>query len=183
MAQQQQQQQQEEYMRQQMALAEQQRQQEEYMRQQQMLQQQQQQALFAQPTGYGSNNPFAPQTSLLQHNPQVQQQPTPTFLPVPTVTPQPSSPPRQQVQPQRAATPTKAFPAPKRDDGEHSHLAGLLARGREDGLDTFGNMGNLREFSTPSIDGVRILMPNLRVRRKQPIRSTSTTAATTDRAE
>ncbi|WWC71541.1 uncharacterized protein I206_105499 [Kwoniella pini CBS 10737] len=138
-----QQQQQEEYMRQQMALQEQQRQQEEYMRQQQFLQQQNT-SLFPQPTGYGSNNPFAFGGGQ-QQQPQQQSyspQPQSSFLPVPTVTQQQPQTP-QPVEPQHTAKP--AFtPAPKRDDGEHSGLAALLARGREDGLDTFGNVGNLR---------------------------------------
>ena len=143
LAQQQQQQQQEEYMRQQMALQEQQRQQEEWMRQQYLLQQQQQQQLMAQPTGYGSNNPFAPGGS--QFQPQAQQQPSPqpttSFLPVP-VLPSPQQT-QQPLEPQQTAKPFQA--AIRKDDGQHSDLANLLARGREDGLDTFGNRGNLRE--------------------------------------
>ncbi|WRT68425.1 uncharacterized protein IL334_005401 [Kwoniella shivajii] len=135
-----QQQQQEEYMRQQMAMQEQQRQQEEYMRQQQFLQQQHT-SLLPQQTGYGSNNPFAFGGNQSQQPQQPQQQAS--FLPVPVVTQQPSP---QQVQkplePQQTARP--AFTAPKKDDGEHSGLAALLARGREDGLDTFGNVGNMR---------------------------------------
>jgi epsin len=149
--QQQQQQQQEEYMRQ-MAMQEQQRQQEEFMRQQwmqqqqqQMQQQQQQQSLFAQPTGYGSNNPFAPQTQQQQPAmPSFSSQPSSSFIPVPTVTQQQpqQQPTPQPVQPQQTAKPFQA--PPKKDDGQHSQLASLLARGREDGLDTFGNTGNLR---------------------------------------
>lgn len=139
MGQQQQQQQHEEYMRQQMALQEQQRQQEEYMRQQYLLQQQQH--IMAQPTGYGSNNPFAPGGS---QNLQQQQQPSPqassSFLPVPNVSfPQP---PQQEIEPQQTAKPLQ--PAAKKEDGQHAGLADLLARGREDGMDTFGNTGNLR---------------------------------------
>ncbi|WVR00026.1 hypothetical protein IAU59_007168 [Kwoniella sp. CBS 9459] len=144
----QQQQQQEEYMRQQMAMQEQQRQQEEWMRQQQFLQQQNT-SLLAQPTGYASNNPFAPgggqqQQSQQSYSPAPQQQSS--FLPVPVVSQQQPQSPQQQPQalePQKTAQPFK--PAqPPRDDGEHSGLAALLARGREDGLDTFGNVGNLR---------------------------------------
>ena len=136
-------------MRQQMAQQEQQRQHEEYMRQQMMMQQQQQ-SLFAQPTGYGSNNPFAP--GVQQSTPQPAQQqsfspPSSSFLPVPTVTPQPSAP-QPNPQPQVSQSPAKSFSPPKpANDGQHAHLAGLLARGREDGLDTFGNIGNLRELS------------------------------------
>lgn len=155
MMQQQQQAQQEEYMRH-MALAEQQRQQEEYMRQQYLLQQQQeqqrqqqmQQSLFAQPTGYGSNNPFAPNQP---QQPQQQAQPEPqqSFLPVPVISQQQApSPAPQPIQ----AAPKPAFnPAPKKDDGEYSGLAALLARGREDGMDTFGNTGNLRQYTQVQI--------------------------------
>jgi epsin len=152
MQQEQQRLQQEEYMRQQM-LMEQQRQQEEFMRQQYLLQQQQQQqqqqALMAQPTGYRSNNPFAPSTSFLGANnpgssftPQPQQASS-SFLPVPSMpTPQPEP---QQPQQQQQQTAKPAFQAPARkDDGQHAGLANLLARGREDGMDTFGNTGNLR---------------------------------------
>ncbi|WWC90679.1 uncharacterized protein L201_005615 [Kwoniella dendrophila CBS 6074] len=147
MQQQQQQQQQEEYMRQQMMLQEQQRQQEEYMRQQQFLQQQNT-SLFAQPTGYQSNNPFAPagglQPQQTSFSPQPEQQSS--FLPVPVVQQQQSPQQIQQpLQPQQTAKPAWTAPQqPKKDDGEHSGLAALLARGREDGLDTFGNVGNLR---------------------------------------
>lgn len=151
-----QQQQQEEYMRQQMMQQEQQRQQEEWMRQQQMMQQQQQQSLMPQQTGYGSNNPFAPsagQQSLLgsiNNGSQQQQQPSPqpssSFLPVPSVSMDRPISPAQTPQAQ-AVQPKPAFvPSPAKNDGQHSQLAGLLARGREDGLDTFGNMGNLREY-------------------------------------
>lgn len=149
--------QQEEYMRQQMLLQQQQQQQqqEEYMRQQMLLQQQQQQqaALMAQPTGYRSNNPFAPSTSFLgSNNPgtsfgQQPQQASSSFIPVPTVQPQQQqqmqqpSPPKPQPQQQQAR--------PVRDDGQHAGLANLLARGREDGMDTFGNTGNLRKFLQP----------------------------------
>ena len=140
-------------MRQQM-LAEQQRlQQEEYMRQQQYLQQQQQmqqqQALMSQPTGYRSNNPFAPSTSLLGSNNPGTGFGTPTpqasssFIPVPTVQPQQPEPQQQQA-PKPFQPPA---PKPARDDGQHAGLANLLARGREDGMDTFGNTGNLRMSS------------------------------------
>ncbi|KAK4701076.1 target of rapamycin complex 2 subunit MAPKAP1/AVO1, partial [Phenoliferia sp. Uapishka_3] len=53
--------------------------------------------------------------------------PTPASAPAPTPVQAPS-------QAQR----------PPRDDGKHAHLANLLAGGREDGLDTFGNIGNMR---------------------------------------
>jgi len=46
---------------------------------------------------------------------------------------------------QPAQAPTPAFnPPPRKADTQHGELAGFLARGREDGMDTFGNMGNLR---------------------------------------
>ncbi|ORY35534.1 hypothetical protein BCR39DRAFT_510486 [Naematelia encephala] len=139
-----QQQQQEEYMRQQMMLQEQQRQQEEYQRQQEEYMRQQflqQQSLLSQPTGYGSNNPFAPAGQTQHSQQQIQPQQT-SFLPVPVIS-SPQPPPQQPkpVDPQPTARP--AFQPPK-DDGQHSQLASLLARGREDGMDTFGNVGNLR---------------------------------------
>ncbi|KAJ9097559.1 hypothetical protein QFC19_006733 [Naganishia cerealis] len=137
--QQQQQQQQEEFMRQQMMLAEQERQRQEWLQMQQqqqmMQQQQQQQALMAQPTGYRSNNPFAPLAA--QHtampampSPQIQSQPTPQ----PALQPQPTytQPPEQ---PKPAAQP--------KDDGKYSNLAQMLAN-RDGGIDTFGNVGNMR---------------------------------------
>lgn len=162
--QQMQQQQQEEYMRQQMALQEQQRQQQEWMQQQQYLQQQQT-SLLSQPTGYGSNNPFAPSLGSQQTgqipSPQPQQQ-QPSFLPVPNVTAQSQSPtpqtqiPEQQpLEPQATARPTWT-PQPKTNDGQHGQLASLLARGREDGLDTFGNMGNLRKFTVDDLSVIHV---------------------------
>lgn len=136
-------------MRQQMAMQEQQRQQEEWARQQFLAQQQQ--SLLAQPTGYGSNNPFAPGGGGLSAQQTSTPQPaTSSFLPVPVVSQQAPSPqPQQQqqqrpIEPQQTAKPAFQAPPPK-DDGEHSGLAALLARGREDGLDTFGNVGALRE--------------------------------------
>lgn len=153
--QQMQQQQQEEYMRQQMALQEQQLQQQEWIQQQQYLQQQHT-SLLAQPTGYGSNNPFAPSLGTQQTGqiPSPQPQPQqPSFLPVPNVTaqsqspaPQAQMPEQQPLEPQATARPAWT-PQTKTNDGEHGQLASLLARGREDGLDTFGNMGNLRKFT------------------------------------
>lgn len=156
LAQQQQQneQQQQEYMRQQqlqqmMQQQQQQQQQEEFMRQQMFLQQQQQQSLQPQHTSVGSNNPFAPRQpgSLLDQptgmqNNGFQQS---SFLPVPQTQTQQSSPsPNITPTPSSPAKPVWTPPAPKKDDGAHAGLAGLLARGREDGLDTFGNQGNLR---------------------------------------
>jgi epsin len=171
-----QQRQQEEYARQQQMMLQQQQQQqqqqqEEYMRQQYLQQQQQQQqALMAQPTGYRSNNPFAPSSSFLspQNNPGTSnasglfgsspgQQAQSSFLPVPNVSLQspPSQPTSPMEQPASNDVEPRVFggstsPRPAKDDGQHAGLAGLLARGREDGLDTFGNMGNLRECAWPS---------------------------------
>lgn len=158
LAQQQQQQQQQQMMQQQQMQMEQQRQQEEFMRQQ-MLQQQQQQSLIPQHTSVGSNNPFAPrpaQQSLLDPSPGQQQQNnnnslfSNSFLPVPSVQTNNLSPSQSSPSP---ATPTPASPAKpawqqpvKKDDGAHADLANLIGRGREDGIDTFGNIGNLREW-------------------------------------
>ncbi|KAJ7233749.1 epsin domain-containing protein [Mycena rebaudengoi] len=154
-----------EYMRQQQQQAfiqqqqqQQQAQQEEWMRQQQMMQQQQQQEewmrqqqqqLLPQPTGFGSNNPFA-QTQ------QQQQPPMPAFSPTihtPPVfnlggtyennnSPQPSfqSPPIDQGQNQNPGS--QRFKV-KVNDGENQKLASLFAN-RDDGQDTFGNTGALR---------------------------------------
>jgi len=96
---------------------------------------------MSQPTGYGSNNPFAPGGGQQQQQQQQPSpQPTPSFLPVPVI--QQQAPAPQPVQPQVTARP---FSAPKKDDGQHTQLANLIGRGREDGLDTFGNSGNLRK--------------------------------------
>ncbi|KAL8283226.1 hypothetical protein RQP46_006004 [Phenoliferia psychrophenolica] len=113
--------------------------QEEYVRQQQyqqylLSQQQQQQPLVPQPTAFGSNNPFA------------------AFAPAPTSSPPPPLPQSNSFsnfQPTPAPAPAPIAPTPtaqrpQRDDGKHAHLANLLAGGREDGLDTFGNIGNMR---------------------------------------
>lgn len=178
-----QQRQQEEYMRQQqmMQQQQQQQQQEEYMRQQYLQQQQQQQqALMAQPTGYRSNNPFAPSSSFLspQNNPgssnasglfgsSPNQQTQSSFLPVPNVSLQ--SPPSQPTSPMEQPTSNgaesrpfggNASPRPAKDDGQHAGLAGLLARGREDGLDTFGNMGNLRKCTWPLSESPHVCCTN-----------------------
>ncbi|KAF8603394.1 ENTH-domain-containing protein [Ceratobasidium sp. AG-I] len=154
--------QQEEWQRQQMLAqqqAQQQAQQEEWNRQQQlqqqmMFQQQQQQQqpqflmgqqqmhspLMAQPTGYGSNNPFA-----LMGGPPQQQSPAPSMSPFPSTpaltehsapSPQPSL---SQVQ-QNTLANARRTPA---NDGANTHLAHLIAN-REDGQDTFGNVGQLR---------------------------------------
>ncbi|EPQ53119.1 ENTH-domain-containing protein [Gloeophyllum trabeum ATCC 11539] len=162
--------QQAEWMRQQQEAAQLQAQQEEWMRQQQLLQMQQQQQqqlqaqqtsmLMAQPTGFGSNNPFAPaqpaqpQPSFLNTSqisspgPQANTQSPVSFNlggtyegrqgatsapPGPSQSAPPSS--FQQQSPQRSQT---------RADQEHAHLAGLFANRTDDGIDTFGNTGLLR---------------------------------------
>ncbi|KAI0791320.1 hypothetical protein C8Q75DRAFT_732423 [Abortiporus biennis] len=127
-------------------------QQAEWLRQQQMLQQQQQQAqlqaqqpLMPQPTGFGSNNPFAPASS---PHPSSQPSATPvsfnlsgtysnTTAPTSfTVSP---PPPSQSAPPLGPGTSGGG----RKTDAEHAHLANLLAN-REDGIDTFGNWGQLR---------------------------------------
>ncbi|RSH77683.1 uncharacterized protein EHS24_003249 [Apiotrichum porosum] len=162
------QQQQEEYMRQQQQQQMmqqqqqqqqllQQQQQEEYMRQQQMMAQQQT-GLFAQPTGYGSNNPFAPRPtggSLFDSQPSSAN--NSSFLPVPSMQTNtqntsvfgtsPSSMPSslgQSPSPQAGTPAQRPVAARQQSDGANAHLANLIGRGREDGLDTFGNMGTLR---------------------------------------
>lgn len=145
---QQQQAQQEEWMRQQMLQQQQQQQQQQFLQQQQ---------LMAQPTGFGTNNPFAagfgtqspqlPQNNSFQNNfnlpgtfaNQGNQNPTPQLtISSPSVpTPGPSSAPARQT----------------RADQENAHLANLLAN-RDDGMDTFGNTGALRYGHTAS--GLRL---------------------------
>ncbi|KAM0793155.1 hypothetical protein ACM66B_000630 [Microbotryomycetes sp. NB124-2] len=139
------QQQEQMYMQQQMA---QQQMQEQYMRLQQQqyeaqmayqaqLAQQQQQPILPQPTAFGTNNPFAAFA------------PTPSPAP-PQQTGAPARVPSPSQQPQQAPAPSqspfRASPAarPPKDDGKHADLARMLAAGREDGIDSFGNVGNLR---------------------------------------
>ncbi|TFK38529.1 hypothetical protein BDQ12DRAFT_666234 [Crucibulum laeve] len=144
------------FMLQQQQAQQQQQQQEEWMRQQQLIQMQQQQAqqqqqnlfaqqqpLMAQPTGFGNNNPFAPAS------------PSPSsFNP-----PQPSNQPSFNLQGtydgnhtpvhNLSTTPTPGGQRPinvktKKELGENeAHLANLFAN-RDDGQDTFGNIGALR---------------------------------------
>ncbi|RDB21765.1 Epsin-1 [Hypsizygus marmoreus] len=157
------------FLQQQQQAQQQQAQQEEWMRQQQLLQmqqqqqQQQQQNLFApqhlvaQPTGFGSNNPFAPSPSTTpSFSSPVQTQP-PAFnlsgtyehngrsssnlssLASSSPVPSSSSPYQNQQQGQ------KPFQVKtKKELGENEqHLASLFAN-RDDGTDTFGNYGPLR---------------------------------------
>lgn len=192
--QQQQQQAQEEFMRQQHAQA----QQDEFMRQQQAqqlflqqqqqaqqqalfeqqqqqyLQQQQQQPIQAQPTGFGSKNPFAFQQ-------QQASSPPPASLPNFSAS-APDLHAQQYQSPQRfnsiqeedddddfaLVANTQANARRPHDDGKHAHLAGLIGNryvsplqsrlskfmslttlddvcySAEDGIDTFGNTGQLR---------------------------------------
>ena len=119
------------------------------MQQQQMMmqQQQQQQQLMAQPTGYRSNNPFAPGGG---GGPSMSLIPEPSPMPqVPT--PQPQAQPQQQdfFQQQPAPPPPsqqqeRQFAVKTKDT--NPELAALWAN-REGGLDTFGNTGSLRESS------------------------------------
>ncbi|KAF7971863.1 hypothetical protein HWV62_19812 [Athelia sp. TMB] len=164
--------QQQEWMRQQQeqqaaaqAQAQLQAQQEEWLRQQQMMQYQQQQQqlqaqqqpIMAQPTGFGSNNPFAPVSQV---------PPMPSFSSSPSQPPQQLSAPSFNLQGTYAgssapsfssASPTNPSPAPSsqsqqgslagrgptRADQEHAQLASLFEN-REGGQDTFGNVGALR---------------------------------------
>ncbi|KAJ6486714.1 epsin domain-containing protein [Mycena sanguinolenta] len=146
---QQQQQQQDEWMRQQMLQQQQQQQQDEWMRQQMMAQQQQQQ-LVPQPTGFGTNNPFAPQQQqppppLPSFSPTMQQ--PPMFNLQGTYdnnsTPQPSYQPSSPSPPAQAQQPGGPNFKVKVNDGNNQHLADLFAN-REAGQDTFGNTGILK---------------------------------------
>ncbi|KIM44017.1 hypothetical protein M413DRAFT_68137 [Hebeloma cylindrosporum] len=143
----QQQQQQEEWMRQQQLLQMQQQQQQQ--QQQQNLFAPQQQPLFAQPTGFGNNNPFAPASpSSLSPPPNPAQRNSPAFnlqgtydshstshLSSLSSSPQPPSQPSSRNQSQRPIA------VKTRDDNEA--LASLFEN-REGGQDTFGNVGALR---------------------------------------
>lgn len=128
------------------------------LQQQQQQMMMQQQALQAQPTGFRSNNPFAPMAaqhtampSMFQQ--QQQQQPEP-FIPAPV-----SQPQQQPEPPKPAPQPTYQAP-PKKDDGEHARLAALLAN-RDGGMDTFGNVGNMRE-SRASLRTIKDVLMHLR---------------------
>lgn len=102
-------------------LMQQQMQQQQLMYQQQMAAQQQSlQPLIPQTTSIGSNNPFA---AFSQPAPAKTPSPQPQPAPLPVQVPQAVKPPK--------------------DDGKYSHLASLLGN-RDDGVDTFGNVGALR---------------------------------------
>ena len=139
-------------------------QQEEWNRQQQMLllqQQQQQQQyaaqqqpLFPQQTSFASNNPFAANfgsPAQSQSPPISVQNSTASALDsfnLPSTFAQHTpSPATSALQSPNSVSPAPAMQRPTRSDGEHAHLANLLAN-REDGLDTFGNIGQLRYVHT-----------------------------------
>ncbi|KAF9264637.1 ENTH-domain-containing protein [Marasmius fiardii PR-910] len=145
---------------QQQAAAQAQQQQEEWMRQQQLLQQQQlqqqqlqhtfAQSLAPQPTGFGSNNPFAPKTVSSPVSPMNDSKPSfdirGTYdqhnwlndLSSPSSYTNPSSTPSGSTQSQ-GNRPV----AVKTNPNENKELANLFAE-REGGQDTFGNVGILR---------------------------------------
>ncbi|KAH7909010.1 hypothetical protein BJ138DRAFT_278605 [Hygrophoropsis aurantiaca] len=155
--------------------AQQQAQQEEWFRQQQLQQQQQlqaqqqaqlqaqqQQSLFAQPTGFGSNNPFAPSVSpgLQPHTPLQPQQTQPSFnlqgtFAGSTAPSYHSSSPSNYTSSSPSPSPSVGVGGqgggpgrgPTRADQEHSQLANIFAN-RDDGQDTFGNIGSLRYGQT-----------------------------------
>ncbi|KAG8707700.1 hypothetical protein FRC08_000335 [Ceratobasidium sp. 394] len=146
--------QQEAWQQQQMLAAQQQAQQDEWNRQQLMFQQQQQQQqqqflmaqqqmqspVMAQPTGYGSNNPFA----MMGGVPQQQQSPAPvqSSSPMPSISDRPAISPSPSLSLTQQNTLANARRTPA-NDGANAHLAHLIAN-REDGQDTFGNVGQLR---------------------------------------
>ncbi|KAJ8515447.1 hypothetical protein ONZ45_g7120 [Pleurotus djamor] len=149
---QQQQQQQEEWLRQQQMIQFQQQQ------QAQQAQQQQQNSLFApqvplapQPTGFGSNNPFAPATpsAFSQSGPSSPASSGPSFnltgtyanSSAPSFTSSPSITPSASIS--QSSSPGPSRPTVKTNDAGHAQLANLFAN-RDDGMDTFGNTGLLR---------------------------------------
>ena len=131
------------------------------MRQQQLLQMQQQQQqqqylaaqqqLVPQQTSFGSNNPFAS----FSNAPPLPSQPSPvppasslsTFsLPSTYETHSPHTNLSSSLSPApiSSASSSPGPSRPTRADQEHAHLANLFAAPRDDGLDTFGNIGQLR---------------------------------------
>ncbi|GJE94092.1 ENTH-domain-containing protein [Phanerochaete sordida] len=146
-----------------LAQQQQQQQQEEWFRQQQLLQfqqqQQQQQPLVPAVTGFASNNPFAPATSPSPMSPAS----PPLSAPQPSVqfnlggtysngtqpsysssvSPQPPHP-QQSLSAPPSAAPRPGSQGPTRADEQHSQLASLFAQRTDDGVDSFGNVGQLR---------------------------------------
>ena len=150
-------QQQEEWLRQQQQqlFLQQPQQQQQQHQQPQMFLQPQTNPLTAQPTGFGSNNPFAPAQPVSSPSPPSfsppQQNSMPTFnLPgtfenrTNGVSPSPRPSPASQATNLPKTNPQKGH---TRADQEHSHLANLIANA-DDGVDTFGNYGQLRCVST-----------------------------------
>jgi epsin len=115
-----------------------------YMQQAQFLQPQQTAApLIPQHTSYGSNNPFA---SFAPASPPQQQQqpPLPSFNSSPNLdafTSQAMSAANSMQRP--ASQPAQAQPKRSQADEQHAQLAALLGSGGS-GIDTYGNVGNLR---------------------------------------
>ncbi|KZV65737.1 ENTH-domain-containing protein [Peniophora sp. CONT] len=161
LAQQQQQQQlaaqQEEWLRQQQQQQYlQQQQQQQYLQQQQLLAQQQ---LIPQQTSFGTNNPFAATQQSPSPFPSSPAQPQQNGInfnlpstydqhsqPQSNLSASLSSPPQQQHSPAPSASPSRG---PTRTDQEHAHLANLFAGvASGDGVDTFGNVGQLRYGGT-----------------------------------
>jgi len=150
-------QQQAEWAAQQQALeqAQQQAQQEEWLRQQQLS------PLVPQPTSIriGSNNPFAsthasptsPPRETASAGPQLQQTTGPVSFNLTGTYANRSSaasaPPMSQQQP-LSYTGTGNRPPASRSDEQHARLASLFANRTDDGVDTFGNVGQLRFVST-----------------------------------
>jgi epsin len=142
-------QQQEEWLRQQ-------QQQQLFLQQQQQQQQQQmflqpQQNLIPQPTGFGSNNPFALSQPVSSPSPTPFSPSQPNSVPnfnlpgtfenrTNGMSPSPRPSPASQATNLPKVNPQKG---PTRTDKEHAHLASLLANA-DDGVDTFGNYGQLR---------------------------------------
>lgn len=102
---------------------------------------QQQQQLMAQPTGYRSNNPFAPGGG----GPSMSLIPESSPMPAPTPQAQPQIDffqPAPQPQPPQQPERQGGFAVKTKDT--NPELAALWAN-REGGLDTFGNVGSLRQ--------------------------------------
>ncbi|KAK0497721.1 epsin domain-containing protein [Armillaria luteobubalina] len=142
--QQQQQAQNDEWLRQQLLLQQQQQQQQ----QQQSMFMQQPQSIMAQPTGLGSNNPFAPSPGQSGSSPSPR--PTPQFNLQGTYANNSQNLDLSSFNqhsnyssPSPGPSPVNNKPMVKTRPDENEHLANLFAN-RDDGQDTFGNVGALR---------------------------------------
>jgi len=135
------QQQQEEWNRQQQMLA--------YQQQQQYLQAQQMSPIMPQQTSFGSNNPFAltTQGQAMASAPSLSSTTSSSLdnfsLPSTFANSPPPAHSSATYSPPPPSTSAPPMSRPAKDDGQHAHLAGLIAN-REDGADTFGNTGLLR---------------------------------------